>query len=191
MRNIKKRFKKCCLVRRWKSCTLCSCCFILNFHSFIRNDLKRKQQATHFTSQLCSKFKIYLWSTMWAHYVITLKTRSRDQMNRCKFGTTSTLVCCVIKDKLCLFSKTENMKSWQRLQNCVKSPTHLSMWMQPRQLTPCDMLIFPAKWLYFSHSKLSRCPWHRRFEMVKSREESERDPARSVCRFAFRATVAL
>lgn len=73
------------------------------------------------------------------------------------------------------------MKSWQRLQNCVTSPTHLSMWMQPRQLTPCDMLILPAKWLYFSHSKLTRCPWHWRFEMVKSREESERDPALALC----------
>lgn len=48
-------------------------------------------------------------------------------------------------------------------------------------------LFFPAKWLYFSHSKLTRHPRHCRFEMVKSRAALGRDPA-SRCSAA---TVAL
>lgn len=75
--------------------------------------------------------------------------------------------------------KTEELGT-EFLKNCVKSTTHSRMWTRPRQLAPCDMLIFLAKWLYFSHSRLALCPWHQRFEMVKSREESERDPACSV-----------
>lgn len=75
--------------------------------------------------------------------------------------------------------KTEELGT-EFLKNCVKSTTRSRMWTRPRQLAPCDMLIFLAKWLYFSHSRLALCPWHQRFEMVKSREESERDPACSV-----------
>lgn len=139
-------------------------------------------------SRITNLVQVWFWSTMWPYYVIILKTRSWEYFYCCKFGT---IDAGLFEDKMCLiFKDREKWESWQRLQNCVKSPTHLSMWMQPRQLTPCDMLFFPAKWLYFSHSKLTRRPWHWRFEMVKMREESERDQAHSVC-FAFRATVAL
>lgn len=54
------------------------------------------------------------------------------------------------EDKTCfIFKDREKWESWQRLQNCVKSPAHLSMWTQPRRLTPCDMLIFPLSGFTF------------------------------------------
>lgn len=54
------------------------------------------------------------------------------------------------EDKTCfIFKDREKWEYWQRLQNCVKSPAHLSMWTQPRRLTPCDMLIFPLSGFTF------------------------------------------
>lgn len=49
--------------------------------------------------------------------------------------------------------------------------------MQPRRLAPCDVPIFLLSGFTFHTLKLARCPWQRRFEMVKRRAESERDPA--------------
>lgn len=178
---------------------------LMNIHSapwyacFIWNYLRRKTTSHLFRvtailgSGSCSVNLVQVW---WKLPVIKHVTTLCNHIRREGYGNEiiaavlELLTECEFKDKMCSFHKTENMESWQRLQNCVKLTTHLSMWMQPRQLTPCDMLIFPAKWLYFSHFKLALCPWHWRFEMVKSREESERDPAHSVC-IAFRATVAL
>lgn len=71
------------------------------------------------------------------------------------------------------------------LWNCVKSQIHFECSHANSLHVIC--LFFPAKWLYFSHSKLTRHPRHCRFEMVKSRAALGRDPA-SPCSAA---TVAL
>lgn len=71
------------------------------------------------------------------------------------------------------------------LWNCVKSQIHFECSHANSLHVIC--LFFPTKWLYFSHSKITRHPRHCRFEMVKSRAALGRDPA-SLCSAA---TVAL
>lgn len=125
---------------------------------------------------------------MWPHYVIKLKTRSWEY--RLVPQVWNYLDAGLFEDKMCfiflwvnffLFFKKKK-ESWQWLRNCVESP---NTFVDVNAATPTHSMWYarspPAKWLYFSHSKLTRRPWHRRFGAVQSGGESESDPARSVC----------